>query len=46
MPCLCTKCHKPCGCDEILCTRCLLETIDKEDQDNGNINDTQKVQKG
>jgi hypothetical protein len=34
MPCLCTECGEPCACDEILCTRCLMEAIEpKEDKD-------------
>jgi hypothetical protein len=31
MPCLCVKCHEPCNCDEILCTRCLMDTITASD---------------
>ncbi len=27
MPCLCVKCHEPCNCDELLCSRCLMDAI-------------------
>jgi hypothetical protein len=33
MPCLCSACHEVCGCDEILCSRCLVDAIKKENQE-------------
>ncbi len=30
MACLCVNCREKCDCDELLCTRCLLETITQE----------------
>lgn len=40
MPCLCSVCHEVCGCDEILCSRCLVEAIQKENNDNSERQDS------
>jgi hypothetical protein len=35
MPCVCTECHEPCLCDEILCVRCLMDSLEKSNYEIG-----------
>lgn len=33
MPCACSVCGERCDCDEIVCSRCLVEILEKNSND-------------